>query len=360
MSVPSITGRLLLVSVFLVPGTVHAQQPPLLQSITLRSGNAPIGTTDPQISMLVGPTNTPFAAPFTAADFASASGGPPAFVINPDPAWLAVLPADPAAQWIATVGGGGFAQGSALYAIDFTVLPSTFISATITLDFVVDNYLGSSIAPGVYLNGMPLSGNTFLPACAPAGCAAHNAPQAMVRTDIAPLLQAGSNTLYIYANDTGVVAGLVFSATIDIYGFTSPEYQTNFSFASSLDVNGVQGTAFAPATVTVPIGVTATLGLASVNVGQPWDVGFGLVPLVPASAGALVTSDGQIVNLDLTDPTFALWFNFFQGPGWGPLTSLSIPFSLPSATAVSAQMIVVDPGLLSGVALSQPVRLNVQ
>ncbi|NRA97462.1 MAG: hypothetical protein HRU14_14790 [Planctomycetes bacterium] len=359
MSIDAIARGLLIVSLALVAVTVHGQQPPLLQSVTLRSGNAAIGATDPQTSMLVGPANAPFAAAFTAASFASASSGPPAVVISPNPAWLAALPSDPVAQWIATV-ASGFNQGSALFAIDFTVLPSTFVSATLTLDYVVDNYIGSSIAPGVYLNGMPLSGNTFLPACAPSGCAAFFAPQVMVRTDIAPLLLPGNNTLYIYLNDTGVTGGLLFSATIDIYGFTSPEYQTNFSFAASLDVNGVQGTAYAPATVTVPIGMTATLGLVSVNVGQQWDLGSGLAPLIPASTGALISSDGQIVNLDLTDPTLSLWFNFLQGPSWGPLTSVSIPFSLSYATAVSAQMVVVDPGLMSGIALSQPVRLIVQ
>lgn len=140
----------------------------------------------------------------------------------------------------------------------------------------------------------------------------------------------------------------------------TPQYQTNFSFAASLDVNGVQGTPFTPATVTIPVGTSATLGLASVNVGQPWDLGAGSAPLVPAGAGALVTSDGQIVNLDVLDPTVQLWFNFLQGPPWGPSTSLSIPFSLPAATAVSAQMVVVDPALMSGIALSQPVRLIVQ
>lgn len=139
-----------------------------------------------------------------------------------------------------------------------------------------------------------------------------------------------------------------------------PQYQTNFSFASSLDVNGVQGTSSVPATVTVSIGVTATLGLASVNLGQQWNLGTGSAPLISTSAGALVTSDGQIVNLDLTDPTFDLWFAFLQGPAWGPSTAVSIPFSIPSATTVSAQMIVVDPGLMSGIALSQPVRLIVQ
>jgi len=338
----------------------------LLQSTTVRSGNGAIGTTDSQISMLVGPANASFASPFTPADFAAASSGPPAFIINPDPAWMTALPTDPAAQWIATVGGGGFSQGSALFAMNFVVNSSLFVSATITLDFLVDNYIGSSIAPGVYINGTPLSGSTFLPACASSGCPAFFAPQSMVRTDIAPLLVPGNNTLFIYLNDTGVIAGLVFSAIIDVFGFTSPEYQTNYSFASNMDVNGVQGGPFAPATVTVPIGGAFTVGLSSWNAGQPWDLGVGSAPLISASSGALVSSDGQIVNLDLADPNLDVWFNFLQGPTWGvatwgtAATTVAIPLSSPMATSLSAQMIVADPSLTSGIALSQPVRLIVQ
>ncbi|MAG58087.1 MAG: hypothetical protein CMJ83_17510 [Planctomycetes bacterium] len=140
----------------------------------------------------------------------------------------------------------------------------------------------------------------------------------------------------------------------------TPEYQTNAFPGASLDINGVQGTNQTAATVTIPTGVPATLNLGSTNAGQLWDLGSGLAPLIPASAGALTTSDGQIVNLDIADPTLGFWFNLLQGPTWGPTTSVSAPFSLSFATGVSLQMIVVDPSLLSGVALSQPVRLIVQ
>lgn len=357
MTFSAIARGVLVISLVVLPAPLRGQ-PPLLQSITLRSGNGPVGTTDPQISMLVGPANTPFAAPFAAADFVAASNGPSAFIINGDPAWSAGLPSDPSARWIATV-TSGFNQGSALYAIDFLLPPTAFASATLTLDYLVDNSLGSSVAPGVYLNGTPLSGNTFLPTCAAAGCPAYLAPQTMVRSDIAPLLQPGTNTLYVYGNDTGVVAGLLFSATLDLFGFANPEYETN-SGASSLDVNGVQGTAFTPATVTVPVATLGTFGLSSVNVGQPWDLGSGLAPLIPASSGALLLPDGQILNLDLSDPTLAVWFNLLQGPAWGPQSSLLVPFSIAAPTMVSAQMVVMDPGVASGLALSQPVRVIVQ
>ena len=138
-----------------------------------------------------------------------------------------------------------------------------------------------------------------------------------------------------------------------------PEYQTN-SWRASFSVDGVQGTQLAAATVTIPVGAQATLGFSSFNLGQPWDLGSGVAPLVPTSAGGLLSSDGQVVNLDVTDPTLSTWFNFLQGPNWGPLLALSIPFSVPVAASVSAQMIVASPSLPSGVALSQPVRLVVQ
>jgi hypothetical protein len=139
----------------------------------------------------------------------------------------------------------------------------------------------------------------------------------------------------------------------------TPEYQVNAPPAS-LDVNSVQGTSQMVAAVTIPVGISATLNFGSTNSGQAWDMGIGSAPLIPASAGALQTSNGQIVNLDLADPTLNLWFNFLQGPMWGPSATISIPFSFPLATSLSAQMVVVAPTMSSGIALSQPVRLIVQ
>ena len=177
------------------------------------------------------------------------------------------------------------------------------------------------------------------------------------RVDNAGFLNAALDDLAIFDGALSATDILDIMANGAQPGF--PEYQTN-SWQADLDVNSVQGTQQVPATVTVPVGMQATLGLASGNLGMAWDLGSGAAPLIPTSAGALLSSDGQIVNLDVTDPTLSTWFNFLQGPTWGPVTTLSIPFSLPSAISISAQMIVVSPALPSGVALSQPVRLIVQ
>jgi hypothetical protein len=87
-------------------------------------------------------------------------------------------------------------------------------------------------------------------------------------------------------------------------------------------------------------------------------VGYGLAPLVPASGGGLTLPDGQIVNMDLTDPTF----NFlFAPPLSGPAFVISaIPVNTASPLTLSFQMILLDPSAPTGVALSQANRLVVQ
>jgi hypothetical protein len=135
-----------------------------------------------------------------------------------------------------------------------------------------------------------------------------------------------------------------------------PEYQINDVF-SNLLVNGVTGTPYAPATVTIPISGPAMLQFSSLNTGQPWELGYGLAPLVPANSGGFTTFGGQILNLDLTDPTFGVLWNYFQSPGF---VNVTIPFSVPNPASVSVQMLVVAPSLLDGVAISQPTRLIVQ
>lgn len=135
-----------------------------------------------------------------------------------------------------------------------------------------------------------------------------------------------------------------------------PEYQVN-SPVAGLDVNGIVGTTAAPALVTVPSGGTATLTLASVSSGVIWEMGYGVQPLIPASGGAYTTSDGQLVNLDVTDPGFGTWFNGFASPGF---TAFSATISPPGPQTVALQMGIFDPTQLSGVSLSQATRVTVQ
>ena len=186
------------------------------ETITLRSGNGSVGGTDSLITMLVGPADTWFASAFTPSDFADARSGPAAFIISPNGAWISDLPSDNTAQWISTSSSGASEGSTALYAIDFT-LTDPAASATLDLKYSVDNVLGGGGAgptQGVYLNGMPISGSSiggdFL------------SEYSITRSDIAPLLAVGTNTLYINATDVGGPAGLIFSATIETTPIPEP------------------------------------------------------------------------------------------------------------------------------------------
>lgn len=175
------------------------------ETVVVRSGNGSIGGTDTSINMLVGPADAAFSAAFTPADFAAARTGADAFIINRNPAWLASLPSDASAQWIATNANGAGEGATALYAIDF-ILIEPFGDATLDLRFAVDNLLGGGPNQGVFLNGTPISGVTT--------GGGFSGEFSHVRSDIAPLLTLGANTLYINSTDAGGPGGLLFSATI--------------------------------------------------------------------------------------------------------------------------------------------------
>jgi hypothetical protein len=143
-----------------------------------------------------------------------------------------------------------------------------------------------------------------------------------------------------------------------VYAFipTSGQYQTNCAEAA-LSLNGLTGTSSVPAIYTVPVSTPVSLGLNSSNGGALWELGYGLAPLVPAIGGGFTTVGGQVINLDLSDPTFGVLWNYFQSPGF---VNATIPFSVANPASVSVQMVVVAPNLLDGVAISQPTRLIVQ
>lgn len=150
---------------------------------------------------------------------------------------------------------------------------------------------------------------------------------------------------------TTFVQGLAFKG-----GSGSPNYQVNQAQAS-LTLNGVMGTPSAVALVNLGIGQAGTLAFAGSNVGQLWELGVGQAPLVSATQGAFITGDGEIVNLDLADPTLSFLWNSFQSPPFAPF---SLAVSFPAATTLSAQMAITDPASVSGFRLTQPTRLIVQ
>ena len=210
-------GVALVVSVLLDGASACAE------TVALRSGNTVIGTTDTQIRMLLGPADAAFSSAFVPADFAAAQTGPAAFIIENNPAWLATLPSNANARWISTSATGATEGGTALYAINFT-LAQPAASATLDLRFGVDNALGGNANQGVYLNGTAVSGNST--------AVGFTNEQTLTRSDIAPLLVAGTNTLYINATDQGGPGGLIFSATLETVPIPEPSSLALASLAS--------------------------------------------------------------------------------------------------------------------------------
>lgn len=311
--------------------------------ITARSGNGTAGGTDTIINFLPGPFN----APFTTADFAAATAGAPAEIIAPGSfGWAPTLSNDPAALWISTAQSG--AQPSALYAIPFTVTSTTIGAASLSVNMLVDDFLGDATNGGIYVNGTALPNTT---STAPGTWATE---VSWSNLDITPWVTTGTNYLYLYGWNTGGPGGLNFHADITVYA--TAEWQVNQPGAS-LDINGVVGTAVSLATVSECAGQSVTVNFASTNVGLPWEVGItSPEPGRAASAGALVTPDNQVVNLWLNAPsiTFVNGLSFaVPFPG-----NFSQPVTVSGATQTSAQMAVVAPTQASGFFLSGLTTLD--
>ena len=147
----------------------------------------------------------------------------------------------------------------------------------------------------------------------------------------------------------GLKVRVVCSARTD-----SVEYQVNQPEAA-LTMRAVENDAYGNQVIRVGVEQVAHIDLESGLGGAPWDMLLGMAPLLSASNGARVLGDGQIVNVDLTDPTF-----MFMNGGFStsPMPNrLSFSSSVPMA--LSMQLVLRDFTAPSGVALSQPVRLEI-
>jgi hypothetical protein len=175
--------------------------------VTLRSGNGPVGSPDPQINMLVGAGATALSPlPFSAADFAAACGGRSALVINAHPAWLQTLPCDPLARWIGTDPVG--TPASALYCQSFDVQTCCIKSATMSFCWASDDALGDGIYGGPNLDGVYINGVAVTPSINTGNYAA---PTQSGPIDVTALLHCGSNR-----DAALVVSGVIYTVTIDI------------------------------------------------------------------------------------------------------------------------------------------------
>jgi hypothetical protein len=196
-------------------------------TVIVRSGNIAPSAPDPIVTYLVEPSGqcaTPFAAPFTAADFAAADAGPAAWSLPAYGAWGASLWCDPAAGWVSTA--AGWPSRSTLYSVPFNVdlpEPCCIKSATIEFCWMADDILGdpASSGPnplGVYLNGvgLPIAGGNY-------------ATGTDVIVDITTLLHCGANRLYVYDRDLGcAVAGANFSAKINYTECVTPAHPSSW------------------------------------------------------------------------------------------------------------------------------------
>lgn len=186
--------------------------------IDLFSGNGAVGGADSEITHLLGPANGPFLAAFTPADFAAAQAGPSAQIVAGHPAWItpATFAGDggnASAQWISNILTGATNGNTALYAIDFIVPFAVVGTAELDFYWSVDNGLGNVTNAGVFLNGMAVAG--------PSG-GNFSGTFSSLDLDVASLLVAGANTLYVNSIDVGGPGGIIFSASLDVAGGSIP------------------------------------------------------------------------------------------------------------------------------------------
>lgn len=225
----TLTGAFLVASILLVGRAATAEV------ITLRSGQISQGPGQPrQLDHRVrflpnNPVQLPVSGnPFTAADFSGAAFGPRAVIIEPlSPPWITGL-SDPQARWINWEIGredpidplyddNYGVPGSCLYSVIFNVLTPSIASATIGVEYAVDDTLGDwsgtgGNPEGFYVNGVSTGhhGGSFTAATT-------------FNANITALITPGINYLYFYQRDLGASAsGLIFSATIDIVAVPAP------------------------------------------------------------------------------------------------------------------------------------------
>ena len=198
--------------------------------VTVRSGNAPVGSPDPLIHVAVGSASSMYSPlPFTTVDFANACEGNSAVVVSAYPGWLGQLLCDPQAQWVGI--NSSRSPHSALYCQSFDVQTCCVETAYLTFCWATDDVLGdpSGYGPnvdGVYLNGVAVSpsihGGTF-------GTESQSGA-----IDVTSLVQCGTNELQIYNRDTSSTAsGVIYSATLEINPCVVPTSSQSFGTIKS-------------------------------------------------------------------------------------------------------------------------------
>jgi hypothetical protein len=173
---------------------------------TVRSGNGAPGSPDAQVRALV----ISDGRVLTAQDFIDARSAPFARVINPYPGF-STLPTDPAARYI-NDNGSTNAAARVLYAVEFDIGFAP-LQSTLAFSVATDDQLGGNGNVGLYLNGQPIPGSA-------SGYTAYT-PGNYIYENVGSLLQAGTNTLYLYYQNSGGGPGMTaFSGSFNTSGAT--------------------------------------------------------------------------------------------------------------------------------------------
>jgi hypothetical protein len=184
--------------------------------VNFRSGNAVPGNPDPQVRYydLAATCGQGFPGPFGPAEFAAASAGPQAIVMQyPHPNWAAALQCDPQAKWVGRDDYG--TPMSDLYAIDFDLGPNCcFDQVNLTFCWTTDDVLGDANNPaGIYINGTPVFSVT----------GGNYATETVMGVDITSYVHCGVNTLYVHNRDLGcAISGVMFSGTVNARECATP------------------------------------------------------------------------------------------------------------------------------------------
>lgn len=183
-----------------------------------------------------------------------------------------------------------------------------------------------------------------------------------------------TSSRYYRADAAGVCGNTALTGTspnrpdirLTVGSLLSADYQSNQSPAISVLVNNTGGNPCNATTINQQAPAAGTVSYSSNLIGSNWDLAFSTQPLVPASGGALVLVDGQVVNLDVGAP-IAFMNNFLGGGGWpgsslpgANASAIQMNYQIGSAQAVSLQGIINNPASPSGVSLSQSTRIVVQ
>jgi hypothetical protein len=137
----------------------------------------------------------------------------------------------------------------------------------------------------------------------------------------------------------------------------APIYETN-SPEASLDLNGLQGSAFQAAISGIATNTPTTLNIGSTLVGNGYDIAIAPSAVIPSF---LTTPNLQVINVDLFNP-----FTIFLNSGTAALNlqpfpgNVALTFGTPGTPlTASAQMVVLDAGNPDGIWLSQAPQLDV-